>query len=198
MTIVRHDALGQPGESHLGHELDCPKCFAALGDAFRVPALPPETPAWDGQHDTHAYALPYDGLPGGIWQATCTCGWSKAGPYARDGVGERVALRLAQSWADRHRASPLEDDPEARPHLMVPPDNTRTLDLNPVHTVRYVALNDVAVGVPEQGMWEAACTCGWQTGGRWGGPADDIHDFTHARIHAKAEAEAHLAKKEDQ
>lgn len=196
--MTMHYCLARPeaGDSTEGDAPDCPDCREALLGAFRAPAEapppPPETPPWNGQHVTHSVTRPYDDHPGGLWEAVCTCGWSKAGPYARDGMGQTAAARLARLHADRHRANPLADDPEARPHLMAGPEHTRTVEINPVHTARYVALNDP--GHPTTGMWEASCSCGWQTGGRWGGAMDLIRDVTHARLKAQAEAEAHLTK----
>lgn len=193
MTIDQHPALDAPGEVHLGPELDCPKCRRALENPGPVvPELPPETPPWNGEHVTWSRVDPFKDGPGGTWACGCSCGWSKSGGYARDGMGEHAAGRLARMFADKHRANPLADDPEARPHLMLPPEHTRTVDINPVHTARYVALEDP--GSLTTGMWEAACSCGWQTGGRYGGPTDEVRDFTHARIRAQAAAEAHLTE----
>lgn len=192
MTMIRHDALGQPGETHPGHELDCPECRLALGEAFRtpVPPPPPETPSWTGEHVTWLRVDPFTDGPGGTWAVGCECGWGESGGYARDGMGEQTARRLATLKAQRHREDPAAPAPDGRPHLMVPPDHTRTVDLNPVHTAQHTALTDP--GHPGSGMWSASCSCGWAVGGRWGDDTSDIHDFTHARLKAEAEADAHL------
>ena len=123
MTLNQHTDLANPaGPRHLGDELDCPKCFTALTQPSPVRGIddpprphlmvngPARTVDLDalGGHTTMASVRPFPTQPGGLWETTCTCGWSKAGPYARDGVGEIVAMRLAETWAAQHRANPLE------------------------------------------------------------------------------------------
>lgn len=133
---VKHYPLGGASrETHPGDQLDCEPCRAALLAAFREPAdsdYPPMNapvpPYKDGglphlfpgpehtrtvdlsAHQVESFVEPYPDRPGGLWSAVCSCGWSKAGPYARDGAGEIVADRLAGAWADRHRKNPLEGD----------------------------------------------------------------------------------------
>lgn len=209
--LIEHSPLGGPADAvHPGDQIDCEPCRAALLAAFREPAdsdypplnspvppykdgglphlfpPPPETPSWTGEHVTWQRVDPFTDGPGGTWAVGCECGWGESGGYARDGMGEQTARRLATLKAQRHREDPAAPAPDGRPHLMVPPDHTRTVDLNPVHT----ALTDP--GHPGSGMWSASCSCGWAVGGRWGDDTSDIHDFTHARLKAEAEANAHL------
>lgn len=128
------------GPSHPGDEFDCPQCRAALLEAFRTPAdryreyfgsqpidpgsrphlmlppgrtvaIPPTEPDEPSNHVTWGQAVPNGpGVPGGRWEAGCSCGWRKGGTYARDGVGESVAGRLAQTWAAQHLADPLGEE----------------------------------------------------------------------------------------
>lgn len=125
-----------PGRgTHEGDEMDCGICRQALLEAFRpaadTPAQPsaPERacvarpgvlePPWpmteqegldgDGmavQHDATGRVVPHPDRPGGEWRAACVCGWSKSGAYARDGMGEMVAERLAVKYAQTHLKHP--------------------------------------------------------------------------------------------
>ncbi len=57
-------------------------------------------------HITEHGVDPDPDQPGGDWFVRCTCGWSDTGHYARDGMGERTAARLARIKADNHRRVP--------------------------------------------------------------------------------------------
>lgn len=55
------------------------------------------------------------------------------------------------------------------PHLLLlPEDRTRTVEINPVHTVAYGAqpYTDGRAG----GIWRAVCACGWRQEGQYAGP----------------------------
>lgn len=54
------------------------------------------------QHITNAVVVPHADRPGGTWRAACTCGWHETGGYARDGMGESSAKRLADLKARAH------------------------------------------------------------------------------------------------
>lgn len=134
--LIEHSPLNGPVDVvHPGDQIDCEPCRAALLAAFRpspdqvteeeiIQRLPPyrhggqphltvppeHTRTVDlGAHPVQYYVEPYPDRPGGLWSAACPCGWSKAGPYARDGAGQIVAQRLAETWAARHKSNPLEE-----------------------------------------------------------------------------------------
>lgn len=123
------------GVQHEGDEWDCGVCREALLEAFRPAADAPSAPVaseracvarpgasgpsepvteqeWlDGddpavQHDATGRVVPHPDRPGGTWRAACVCGWSKSGHYARDGMGELVAERLAVKYAQTHLKHP--------------------------------------------------------------------------------------------
>lgn len=122
------------GARHEGHEFDCPGCRAALLESFRPSPEVPEqarqrslphlsVPAdsartvdlgrysepfaeTDAAHITEHGTDPDPDQPGGDWFVRCSCGWSETGHYARDGVGERTATRLAGIKAQKHRENP--------------------------------------------------------------------------------------------
>lgn len=135
MTIFKHTCLD--GEDRLGQETDCPKCRALLLDAFRtVPRLPhttepvpagPVASPFDRPHlivpesSARTVELPHPeehaaqhGISstgsggGGVWWATCICGWSDGGRYMLPGA-ETAALRVAKDRADDHEANPERD-----------------------------------------------------------------------------------------
>lgn len=54
---------------------------------------------------------PHEDAPGGVWRAWCPCGWRRNGTYVRP-AGALPAKRLAEQWAARHRANPLEGTEE--------------------------------------------------------------------------------------
>lgn len=187
MTPARHPGLTDPGETHPGDQLDCPECRTGLLASFSAPAEyapAPEPEGFTGAHRTSTSVVAHLDAPGGLWAATCPCGWSRSGLYARDGIGAVVAERLAQAWAARHLAHPLEPaEDEPRPH----PETTRTLNL--IHTARW----GVHSPAGQAGEWFASCSCGWQREGRFGSPGDDLPDLTHARTWAQSQAEEHAA-----
>jgi hypothetical protein len=112
--LTKHWAWNGPkGQTHPGDPLDCEPCRAALLAAFREPAdsryAPMNKPLLPEQaHSTTADVYPHPDRPGGLWQSSCSCGWSREGLYARDGAGEIVAARLAETWASHHLNHPLE------------------------------------------------------------------------------------------
>lgn len=119
--LIKHWAWNGPkGTVHTGDPLDCEPCRAALLTAFLEPAdsdyqpmNQPVVPELEQAHSTSAGVRPFPDQPGGLWEVICSCGWSKAGPYARDGAGEIVAQRLAETWAAQHRDHPLEGTEDA-------------------------------------------------------------------------------------
>lgn len=62
-------------------------------------------------HPAQSSITPHEDAPGGVWRAWCPCGWSRNGTYVRP-AGALVAQRLAETWAARHRANPLEGTEE--------------------------------------------------------------------------------------
>lgn len=126
--------------SYPADELDCETCRAGLLEAFRAPAdadyrpmnqpvLPDMEPGvrphlFPGpehtrtvdmgpllDHPAQSSITPHEDAPGGVWRAWCPCGWSRNGTYVRP-AGALVAQRLAETWAARHRANPLEGTEE--------------------------------------------------------------------------------------
>jgi len=102
------DALEQARQRHpsgrLPH-LSVPADSARTVDLYREhPGRATEPfPQPDAKHITEHGVDPDPDQPGGDWFARCTCGWSDTGHYARDGMGERTADRLAKFKAQKHR-----------------------------------------------------------------------------------------------
>jgi hypothetical protein len=63
------------------------------------------------EHSTMGDTRPNeDGKPGGVWMATCTCGWFRAGNYARTNeIAEYAALRLANAFGTEHEKDPTKE-----------------------------------------------------------------------------------------
>lgn len=146
-----------PGET-CSPEIPCTEHFHHPRPHLIVPGDRVRTVDMTQAHHAVGVAVPYgDDRPGGIWRAYCPCGWVKKGAYARNGIGTLVAQRLAETWASRHRDSPLAD-PEAdhAPIVTVTPSGPGSGD----------------------GEWMAACDCGWRERGFYGpglrapGPVD--------------------------
>jgi hypothetical protein len=141
-VIKSHCCPEADGDPRPGDEFDCPACRAGLLRGFMEPASPPlpgpvpvphvllenhgrtvpltEQEWLDGappdeapEHMMAVSAVPHADRPGGVWSATCSCGWRRSGAYARDGMGRTAAARLARILAQRHLAHPDEPGDDA-------------------------------------------------------------------------------------
>lgn len=137
MTIISHYCPSR-GRSRLGHEVDCPECYAGLLEAFREPAdsdyrpmNQPVPPAGHphlimedtartvplGQrirgvlHDT-GFVVEPAGDRRGTWCVVCPCGWRKSGAFMNIPVAG--AEKICESWARYHELYPDEPGDEER------------------------------------------------------------------------------------
>lgn len=85
-----------------------PEKFSRMVE-LRPPAEPGPAAGTDAEHITEHGVDPDPDQPGGDWFARCSCGWSTSGHYARDGMGQRAAGRLAELRARSHRQHPDEE-----------------------------------------------------------------------------------------
>jgi hypothetical protein len=93
--------------------LSVPADSARTVDLYREPDDRRTDPFTEEQenpaHITEHGVDPDPDQPGGEWFVHCSCGWIETGHYARDGMGETTAGRLAKIKAQKHRDNPEDD-----------------------------------------------------------------------------------------
>lgn len=105
---VRPDPLQQAMDRHPSGRLPH---LSVPADSARTIDLHPFTEEQQNpRHITEHGTDPDPDQPGGDWFVRCSCGWFESGHYARDGVGERTANRLAALKAGNHRRAPESGD----------------------------------------------------------------------------------------
>lgn len=186
MTITFHVSLADPaGDNHPGPEFDCPRCRAALLEAFRSPAdAQVPRPAYDpveqakqrhpSGRDLHV-AEPEHGLyPEPENRRTDPFTEEQQSPEVHttehgieddpDVVGGEWFARCSCGWSDggtyAHQAHAAGRLAKLRA------DAHRRDPQEPVAEEEHVTQSSViSIRDAEGGTWKAWCSCGWETGG---------------------------------
>lgn len=175
MTLTFHVSLADPaGDNHPGPEFDCPKCRAALLEAFRSPASAAEV---------RPNKCPF-----------CT---GSLNPDLMDHVRNthpKKFLSWKQHPANRDRrvaaAAPEAETADLYAEPPTAPTGNRTDPFTDKELDPEIQVHETEHGVEEDpdvvgGEWYARCSCGWSDGGTYG------HEIHSAGRLAKLRADAH-------